>query len=167
MYQIKVHFFDGKDSPCCANYALKKTGRDNFNHYYPLTIESVLKSFYMVDFLKSVPSKEQAKQLCQEMIEVMAADVFSLTKCKCNLADVLSSLPDDKHERSTNHLETDKKQVERTLGLSWRTLDDCFTFLKSIKQYTMSKRGTLSIVSSIFYPLRFSAPFTLLLIQSM
>ena len=150
-----VHFFNGKDSPCCANYALKKTGRDNFNHYYPLTIESVLKSFYMVDFLKSVPSKEQAKQLCQEMIEVMAADVFSLTKCKCNLADVLSSLPDDKHERSTNHLEIDKEQVERTLAVSWRTTDDCFTFTRSIKQYTMTKRGILNTVSSIFDLLEF------------
>ena len=107
VYQIMVHIFDGKDSSCCANYALKKTGRDNFNHYNPPTIESVLKSFYMLDFLKSVPSKEQAKQLRQEMIEVMAADVFSLTKCKSNSADVLSLLPDDKHERSTSHLETD------------------------------------------------------------
>ena len=61
----------------------------------------------MLDLLKSVPSKEQAKQLRQEMIEVMAADVFSLTKCKSNSADVLSLLPDDKHERSTSHLETD------------------------------------------------------------
>ena len=107
-----VHIFDGKDSPCCANYVLKKTGRDNFNHYNPSTIESLLKLFYMLDFLKSVPSKEQAKQLCQEMIEVMAADVFSLTKCKSNSADVLSLLPDDKHERSTNHLETDKIKLK-------------------------------------------------------
>ena len=78
----------------------------------------------MDDFLKSVPSEEKAKQLCQEMIEVMAAGSFSLTKFKSNSLDALGSLPDDKHERSTNHLEIDKKQVERTLGVSWRTTDD-------------------------------------------
>ena len=106
------HIFGGKDSPCCVNYALKKTGRDNFNHYNPSTIESVLKSFYVDDFLQSVPSEEQAKQSCQKMIEVMAAGSFNLTKFKSNLPDVLSSLPDDKHERSTDHLETDKEEVE-------------------------------------------------------
>ena len=46
------------------------------------------------------------------MIEVVAAGSFNLTKFKSNLPDVLSSLPDDKHERSTDHLETDKEEVE-------------------------------------------------------
>ena len=63
-------------------------------------------------FLKSVSSEEQAKQLCQEMIEVMSAGGSNLSKFKSNSPDVLGSLPDDKHERSTNHLEIDKKQVE-------------------------------------------------------
>ena len=46
------------------------------------------------------------------MIEVIAAGSFNLTKFKINLPDVLSSLPDDKHERSKNHLKTDKGKVE-------------------------------------------------------
>ena len=124
----------------------------------------------MDHFLKSVPSEEQAKQLCQEMIKIMAAGGFNLTKFKSNSPDVLSSLPDDKHERSTNHLEIDKEQVERTLAVSWRTTDDCFTFTRSIKQYTMTKRGILNTVSSIFDLLEFLAAFTVkakLLIQSM
>ena len=124
----------------------------------------------MDHFLKSVPSEEQAKQLCQEMIEIMAAGGFNLTKFKSNSPDVLSSLPDDKHERSTNHLEIDKEQVERTLAVSWRTTDDCFTFTRSTKQYTMTKRGILNTVSSIFDLLEFLAAFTVkakLLIQSM
>ena len=43
IYQMVVHIFGGKDSPCCANYALKKTGRDNFDEYDTSAIESVLK----------------------------------------------------------------------------------------------------------------------------
>ena len=120
--------------------------------------------------MKSVPLEEQAKQLCQEMIEVMAASGFNLTKSKSNSSDVLGSLPYEKHERSTNHLKIDKEQVERTLGVSWRTIDDCFIFTKKIKQYTMTKQGILSTVSSIFDPLGFAALFALktkLLIQSM
>ena len=93
----------------------------------------------MFDFLKSVPSEGQAKQLCQEMIEVILAGGFNLTKVKSNSPDALGSLHDDKHERSTNYLEIDKKQVDWTLRISWRTTNDCFTFTKSIKQYTMTK----------------------------
>ena len=53
IYQIVVHIFGGKDSPCCANYTLNKTERDNFEEYDASTIESVLKSFYKDDFLTS------------------------------------------------------------------------------------------------------------------
>ena len=69
----------------------------------------------------------------------MTAHGFNLTKFKSNSPEVLGSLPDDKHERSTSHLETDKEQVERTLGVGWRTIDDCFTFTKNIKLYNMTK----------------------------
>ena len=93
----------------------------------------------MFDFLKSVASEGQAKQLHQEMIEVILAGGFNLTKVKSNSPDVLGSLHDDKHERSTNYLENDKEQVDWTLRISWRTTNDCFTFTKSIKQYTMTK----------------------------
>ena len=120
--------------------------------------------------MKSVPSEEQAKQLWQEMIEVMAAGGFNLTKFKSNSPDVLSSRPDDKHDRSTNHLENDREQVERTLGVSWEATDDCFTLNKSIKQYTLTKRRILRTFNSIFDPLGFLAPLTLkakLLIKSM
>ena len=48
VYQMLVHIFGGKDSPSNANYALKKTGVDNFDRYSPSTIESVLKSFFYV-----------------------------------------------------------------------------------------------------------------------
>ena len=134
-----VHIFGNKNLPCCANYTLKKTGRDKFNCYNLSTIEIVLKSFYMDDFLKSVPLEEPAKQFCLEMIEVMAAGSLKLTKFKSNSPVVLSSLPDDKHERSTNQLEIDKEQVEKALGVSRRTTDNCFTFTKSIKHYTLTK----------------------------
>ena len=109
MYQIVLHIFGDKDSPCCTNYDLKKTGRGNFDCYNLSEIESLLISFYMDNFLKLFPSKEQAKQLCQEMIEIMAAGGFNLTKVNNKSPDVLGSLPDDKHEKSINHLEIDKE----------------------------------------------------------
>ena len=114
-----VHIFGGKDSPCCANYALKKTGRDNFDEYDASIIESVFKSFYMDDFLKSVISEVQAI-LCQEMIQVMERGGFHLTKFKSNSDRVLKALPDDKYEKATQGLQTDAKRVGETLWTSWK-----------------------------------------------
>ena len=45
-----VHIFGGKDSLCCSNYILKRTGRDNFGSFEASTIKTVLKLFYMDHF---------------------------------------------------------------------------------------------------------------------
>lgn len=116
------------------------------------TIESVLKSFYMDDFLKLVPLGKQVKELCQEMIDVMAAGGFSLTKFKSTSQDVLDLLSADECEKSTKQMEIDKEQVKQTLGISWRINDDCIMFSKSIKQHTTMKWGIFSTISSFFDP---------------
>ena len=81
----------------------------------------------------------------------MAVGGFNLLKFKGK--DVLRLLPDGKHEKSANHLEINKEQVEQTLD---------------IHQEHQTKQRILSTVSSIFNPLGFLALFTLkanLLIQ--
>ena len=93
----------------------------------------------MDDFLKLVPLGKQVKELCQEMIDVMAAGGFSLTKFKSTSQDVLDLLSADECEKSTKQMEIDKEQVKQTLGISWRINDDCITFSKSIKQHTTMK----------------------------
>ena len=163
-----VHIFGEKDSPCCANYALKKTGRDNFDEYDASTIESVLKSFYMDDFLKSVISEVQAITLCQKMIQVMERGGFNLTKFKSNSDRVSKALPDNKYEKTTQDLKIDAERVEKILGISWKIKYDKFVFTKNMKVYSLTKQGILSAVSYIFYIV--VIPFTLkakLLVQLM
>ena len=48
-------------------------------------------------------------------VKVVAVGGFNLFKFKGK--DVLSLLPDDKQEKSANHLEIDKEQVEQTLDI--------------------------------------------------
>ena len=169
-YQMVVHIFGGKDSPSCANYALKRTGSDNAASSNPSTVESVLKSFYMDDFLKSVISEEQAKDLCKEMIDIRKKGGFNLTKFKSNSINVLKALPEDKCQITVQQLEIDGDQTERTLGVHWRINEDYFTFTRNMKDYSTTKRGILSAISSVFDPLGFLTPFTLkakLIIQEM
>ena len=148
----------------------EQTGRDNAASFNPSTVESILKSFYMDDFLKSVISEEQAKDLCKEMIDIMKKGGFNLTKFKSNSINVLKALPEDKCQITVQQLEIDGDQIERTLGVHWRINEDYFTFTRNMKDYSTTKRGILSAVSSVFDPLGFLTPFTLkakLIIQEM
>ena len=160
-YQMVVHIFGGKDSPSCANYALKRTGHDNSASFNPSTVESVLKSFYMDDFLKPVISEEQAKDLCKEMIDIMKKGEFNLNKFKSNSINVLKALPEGICQITVQQLEIDGDQIERTLGVHWRINEDYFTYTRNMKDYNTTKRGILSAVSSVFDPLGFLTPFTL------
>jgi len=51
--------------------------------------------------------------------------------------------------------------VERTLGVRWDVETDTLSFATCMKQKPMTRRGMLSIVSSVFDPLGFLNPFIL------
>ena len=72
-YQMLVHIFGATDSPCCANFAVKTVARDNSENYSARTIETVLRSFYVDDLLKSVTSEQEAVSVMKEMIDLMKA----------------------------------------------------------------------------------------------
>ena len=51
--------------------------------------------------------------------------------------------------------------VEKTLGIQWNILKDCFSFSFRFNRRNLTKRIMLSIISSIYDPLRFTSPFVL------
>ena len=53
-YEMRVHLFGGASSPSCANFALKRTAKDNEADFDPKVIETVQRNFYVDDCLKSV-----------------------------------------------------------------------------------------------------------------
>ena len=64
-YQMLVYIFRATDSPCCANFAMKCVARDNKEGCSRAASESILKSFYAHDVLKSVITKEKAVNLAK------------------------------------------------------------------------------------------------------
>ena len=58
-------------------------------------------------------------------------------------------------------LDKDSHGSSRALGLKWLTESDSFCFQFTDPQKSMSRRGVLSIVSSVFDPLGMVAPVTL------
>ena len=59
-YQMLVHIFGGKDSPSCANYAVRRTASAHGSKFDEAVVECVNRSFYIDDLLKSVETEEEA-----------------------------------------------------------------------------------------------------------
>ena len=157
-YQMLVHLFGATSSPSCANYALRKTALDNESDFDPTTIETVLSNFYVDDCLKSVPEKEDAIQLASQLQELLARGGFHLTKWLSNDKDVLQSIPESERATTVKNIDFDSSLIQRALGIQWNVQEDKFNFTISIKEKPATRRGILSVVSSVYDPLGFVSP---------
>ena len=158
-YEMRVHLFGGASSPSCANFALKKTAKDNQRDFSPEVIETVERNFYVDDCLKSVGREDEAVDLARQLRELLARGGFKLTKWLSNSRKVMESLPESERASVLKSLDFNSWAVERALGVQWNISSDQFGFKIAIKDRPATRRGILSIVSSIYDPLGFAAPF--------
>ena len=77
--QYVRHIFGSKDSPTCANYALKMTATDNADKF-PKAAQSVQTNFYMDDYLESSPTADEATQKAKDLVKLLSLGGFNLTK---------------------------------------------------------------------------------------
>lgn len=160
-YKMLVHIFGAKSSPCCSNKALKQTADDNEMKYGKEVADVVRRNFYVDDLLKSTSTVKQAIDLALKLIGLLQQGGFRLTKFLSNRREVLQAIPANERASPTLDLDLDRLPINRTLGLSWDAETDefYFTFIRIDKPAT--KRGILSVVSSLFDPLGFLAPYVL------
>ena len=160
-YKMLVHIFGAKSSPCCANRALKQTADDNETKYGKLVTDVVRRNFYVDDLLKSTVTVEQAIELALKLIALLKEGGFRLTKFPSNRREVLQAIPARERASPTLDLDLDRLPINRTLGLSWDAETDEFYFTTISTDKPATKRGILSVMSSLFDPLGFLAPYVL------
>ncbi len=162
-YRMTVHLFGAVSSPSCACYALRKTAEDSQNSFSADVIDTVNRNFYMDDCLKSLPSEKEAIKMVKDLTAVCQKGGFHLTKWISNNREVLLSIPEEDRSKNLFELDLDRDQlpVERALGLHWCVETDTFKFKLALKEQPHTRRGILSMVSSIYDPLGFLSPLTL------
>ena len=137
-----VHVFCGTFSPGCCNYALRKTAVDNASDFKVGAAETLMKNFYL----------DSAIQLIQDVKNICQRGGFNLTK----------SVPENHRKDGAKNTDVDGKLPEvSVLGICWDIERDTFKFQIDLKEKRVTQRGMLSIVSSIYDPLGFVAPFIL------
>ena len=162
-YQMCVHLFGGTHSPSTANYALRKTAKDNVSKFGKAAADTLIKNFYVDDMLKSVGTPEEAVQLLNQVTNMCAAGGFKLTKFTSSSREVVKSFQDEDKSKGIKDLDlsVDSLPVERALGVCWCVENDMFSFRIVIKDQPLTRRGILSSISSVYDPLGFAAPFLL------
>ena len=159
-HEMCVHVFGGTSSLFCSNYALKKTAVDGETKFGKETTETLQNNFYVDDLLKSVDDEDEAIKLIKEVKAICASGRFRLTKFLCNSKKVLKSISEDDRRAGVNDKDlVSKVPSENILGVYWNTETDTFEFRKNLKQKPLTRRGTLSLLSSPYDPLGFAAPF--------
>lgn len=141
-----VHIFGATSSPTCANFALNKVAddhRDNFNSAE--TIKTVKSNFYVDDCLKSCGTEAEAKELAKDLKALLSKGGFNLTKWSSNSREVVDAIPEE----------------DRSVGVYWEVATDQFGFAIATKDKPTTRRGLLSVISSVYDPLGIASPFVL------
>jgi hypothetical protein len=160
-YRMKVHLFGAVSSPSCCSFAIQKTAEDNKDYFDAETIQTVMRNFYVDDCLKSVKNDLVAITLVQQLRQLMAKGGFPLTKWLSNSRRVLEAIPESERAATVKNLDLEDLPIERALGNHWNIEMDVFGYNVTIKTRPQTRRGILSIVTSIHDPLGIAAPFVL------
>lgn len=111
-----------------------------------------------------MPTESDAIQLYEELMEMCTKGGFHLTKWMSNSRKVLSTIPEEERAKDVKDLDLnhDMLPMERVLGVQWCAEFDTFKFkvvLTDLRPFT--RRGILSVISSIYDPLGFMSPVVL------
>jgi hypothetical protein len=146
------HVFGAASSPSCSNFALLETTEDNEAKFDSDVINIVKRNFYVDNCLKSTPTVSLAIPLVQDLRDLLTKGGFHLTKWISNSRELLTSIPKEERAKEVKDLDLDqdKLPIERALGIQWSAESDKFCFKIVIKERQPTRRGNLSIMSSIY-----------------
>ena len=159
-YRMTVHLFGGVWSSSAANYSLRRTADENETEETRDAAKSIRSNFYVDDWLFSTDTVEKAIQIQREVSNLLKKGGFKLTKFNSTKREVLKSLPPDDRSPTLLNMDLDKHELpqERALGISWNIETDSFYFKINHMEKPHTRRGVISIISSIFDPLGFVSP---------
>lgn len=101
--------------------------------------------------------------MAKDLIAICSRGGFTLTQWISNSREVLQSIPEELRSKTLCELDLDRDKlpVDKALGLQWCIETDSFKFKLKVKEKPSTKRGMLSMISSIYDPLGFLAPLIL------
>ena len=162
-FRMKTHLFGATSSPACAMFALRAAADCDRDSSEEEAADFVKNDFYIDDGLTSVQDVETAISLIDATRKLCGNGGFRVHKVVSNSIDVVKSVPAESRCAGLQNLDvgTSSLPVQRTLGVEWDTETDMFSIQVRPRASHASRRGILSVVSSVFDPLGLVSPFVL------
>jgi hypothetical protein len=153
-YELKTVTYGLSCAPFQAIRTLHQLAKDE-GPTYPRASQVLLKDIYVDDVLTGAYSKDDAVALRVELVNLLNAGKFSLSKWASNDPDIIPEIPNDK---STEELLFEKDAIN-VLGLKWSPKSDTFVYeIGSISITKFTKREILSRIAQVFDPLGWLSP---------
>ena len=160
-HNMTVHIFGKIDSPCRANWVIKRKASDQFNKYRVNIINTIHESFNMDDYLDCFSSEERAIDIIQKVISILSNGGFRLTKWLSNNKNILKAVLTTERSPKIVNLNLDNTPVERALGIIRDPQEDMLRIKDVTKNVVLTKTELLSFTNSIYDPVGLIAPVTL------
>ena len=156
-YQMCNHVFEGVSSGACSNYALKMTVIESKEKFGEEAGQTLQNNFYVDELLMSVANEDITVQLIK-VTGMCHEEGFNLTKFTSNIKRVLESIPKKDRQSGVKDKDIVKDLTEEQVpDVLWNIEDDAFGVKAALKSKLMTRRGVLSVLSSVYDPLGFGA----------
>ena len=159
-YEMCVHTFGSTSSPSCANYALRKAASEGESKYGREASDTLRRSFYVDDMLKSTEEPSKTIKLVQNVCSMCKDGGFNLTKVISNSRDVIESIPEDHRAKELQEC-LDVLPSDHALGVQWNLSEDTLSLRTRTFDIPITKRSLLSTIHQVYDPLGIAAPFLL------
>ena len=159
-FRMTRHLFGGVWCSSSSTYALR---RILFDHpdTSPLVADTILRSFYVDDCLRSVVSLEEAETVVFGTKSLLSAGGFNLTKFVTNDLQLLSMIPESERAKEVKEFSSDCQS--KALGVKWDVIRDVLSFGVSARSTdVVTRRHMLAFVASIFDPLGLVSPVVII-----
>ncbi|XP_037961465.2 uncharacterized protein LOC119690459 [Plutella xylostella] len=125
---------------------------------YTAATNAIKNCFYMDDLMTGHDDVEEAKQLCQNIKEILTKGGFIMQKWSSNEEELLKFLKEGDDTKDTIEIKLDK--VIRILGLTWDRKNDNFNVTVNLPDapHPITKRSILSDVARLFDPFGWVSP---------
>ena len=70
-YRMNIHLFGKVDSPCIANWTIRKTATDQSDFFDQISIKTIESDFYIDNFLSSFHEISIARKVCVDVINIL------------------------------------------------------------------------------------------------
>ncbi|GFX65016.1 reverse transcriptase domain-containing protein [Trichonephila clavipes] len=143
-YRLKTVTYGLSNALFLAIRTLQQLVKDEKSRF-PLTSETMLYDTYMDDIVSGAPDLETAQQLQSQLKDALQSCGMNLHKWSSNSPELLNSSLSSDVEHSFS---TDIDLSVKTLGISWKSFEDCFVFKVSVSaKHIYTKREVLSVIA--------------------